>query len=88
MAAENYSPRTFNKCMYSVKYFFKFLIDIEEIDMKNPMRNYVPKEVLQSTIESVSKTEFELILVAVDNNDPIMKLGGKGEKKKTCIGLI
>jgi integrase len=81
MVGSMYSPRTFNKCMNGVKFFFDFLINIEDIEMKNPMRNYVSKVVTQSTIEAVTKEEFESILYAVDNHDPIHILGGKGERK-------
>jgi integrase len=81
MAGGMYSPRTFNKCMNGVKFFFDFLINIEDIEMKNPMRNYVSKVVTQPTIEAVTKEEFESILYAVDNHDPIHILGGKGERK-------
>jgi hypothetical protein len=45
------------------------------------------KVVTQSTIESVTKEEFESILYAVDNHDPIHILGGK-EKGKICINHI
>ncbi|WP_432220942.1 tyrosine-type recombinase/integrase [Flavobacterium sp. TMP13] len=81
MAEKIYAPRTFNKCMNGVKFFFSFLIDIEDIEMKNPMRNYIAKVVLKSEVESITKEEFESILLAIDNYDPVKTLGGKGEKK-------
>jgi integrase len=62
-----------------VKFFFDFLINIEDIEMKNPMRNYVTKACTRNT-ESVTKEEFESILYAVDNHDPIYS-GWKGERK-------
>ncbi|NCA30706.1 MAG: hypothetical protein EBS93_08320 [Chitinophagia bacterium] len=61
--------------------FFEFLIDIENIDMKNPFRKYVPKVATPPTIDTVTEEEFNRILDAVDTFDPIQKLGGKGESK-------
>jgi integrase len=81
--AESHFPssRTFNKCMMSLRTFFNFLIDIEDINMKNPFVGFKSKSVEKSTITTVSKREFDLILDAIDNESPILKLGGKGEEK-------
>lgn len=80
-ATEKYSDSTFNKCFRNLKAFYKFLIDIEEIDMKNPFEIYVPKLVSKNKIQTLSKKEFNDILNAVDTCDPIHILGGKGERK-------
>ena len=44
-AEEHYSPKTFNKCLAGLKGFFDFLIEVEEVEMKNPFRSYVRKYV-------------------------------------------
>ena len=78
---KHYSARTFNKCMISLKGFFKFLIEIEKIDMKNPFAVYNSKSVGSQKIETITKNEFDKILESVDNSDSQLKLGGKGEVK-------
>jgi integrase len=80
-AEEKYAPKTFNKVLIAVRAFFEFLIDIENIDMKNPFRKYVPKVATPPTIDTITEEEFNKILDAVYTFDPIQKLGGKGEKK-------
>lgn len=81
--AESHFPseKTFNKCMAGLKAFFKFLIDVEEIQMKNPFAVYSAKHVQKKNIYSLTKEEFNAILNAVDNFSPKIKLGGKGESK-------
>jgi integrase len=80
-AEEKYAPKTFNKVLIAVRAFFEFLIDIENIDMKNPFRKYVPKVATPPTIDTITEEEFNRILDAVDTFDPIQKLGGKDESK-------
>ncbi len=80
-ASNHYAPKTFNKCLNSTRVFFDFLIDIEEIVMKNPFRFYTRKSVQSPNIETITKDEFESILSAVDTIEPVMVLGGIGEKK-------
>lgn len=80
-AAEHYEAKTFNKCMAGVKRFFEFLIDIEEIDMRNPFRKYTPKEVLNSEINTVTKKEFTSILEAIETCDSRLVYSGKGDSK-------
>ena len=77
----HYAPRTFNKCMISLKSFFNFLIEIEKVDIKNPFAVYNSKSVGSQKIETITKEEFERILYCVDNSDSLVKLGGKGEVK-------
>ena len=77
----HYAPRTFNKCMISLKSFFNFLIEIEKVDMKNPFSVYNSKSVLSTINETITKDEFERILDCIDSSDSLLKLGGKGEVK-------
>jgi integrase len=77
-----YMPRTFNKCMISLKMFFDFLIEVEEVEMKNPFARYESKNVQKKNNKIVSQNDFNEILKVVEaNNNPIKVLGGKGEKK-------
>ena len=78
-ADEQYSDKYFNKCFIAIRAFFEFLIDIENIDMKNPFRNFVTKKSAPSNIDTITEEEFKLILTAVDAIDPIVKLGGRGK---------
>jgi integrase len=80
-AEENYSSKTFNKCFIAVRAFFEFLIEIENINMKNPFRKFVPKSVTPSSIDIITEDEFNQVLAAVDTFNPFITLGGKGEKK-------
>ena len=80
-AEENYSSKTFNKCFIAVRAFFEFLIEIENIEMKNPFRKFVPKVATPSTIDIITEDEFNQILAAVDTFNPFKTLGGNGEKK-------
>ena len=78
---KKYAPKTFNKCMGYVKGFFDFLINIEEVKMKNPFNNIVLLSVPKSIIETLTKEEFNAILNAVDTFNPKIKSGNNGERK-------
>ena len=80
-AEETYAPKTFNKCFIAVRAFFEFLIEIENINMKNPFRKFVPKVATPPNIDTITEEEFKRILAAVDTVDPTQTLGGKGEAK-------
>lgn len=80
-AEGHYDNRTFNKCFTAVRAFFNFLIDVENIDIKNPFRNFVPKIIEPTEIDTITEEEFDRIIAAVDTANPIQKLGGKGENK-------
>jgi integrase len=80
-AEEKYAPKTFNKVLIAVRAFFEFLIEIENFNMKNPFRKYVPKVATPPTIDTITEEEFNKILEAVDTFNPIQELGGKGERK-------
>ncbi len=76
-----YSPKTFNKCFTALKGFFDFLINIEDVNMKNPFAHYTSKTIPLNEIEILTKREFDAILNAVDNFESKVKLGGRGEVK-------
>ncbi len=78
-AEENYSSKTFNKCFIAVRAFFEFLIEVENIEIKNPFRKFTPKLVNAPNIDIITEDEFNRILSAVDTFNPIIKLGGKGK---------
>ena len=78
-AEQNYSSTTFNKCFKAIRTFFEFLIEVENIEMKNPFRKFVPKSSTTSIIDTITEEEFNRILTAVDIIDPIVKLGGEGK---------
>ena len=80
-AEDNYGDRSFNKCFIALRAFFEFLIEIENIEMKNPFRKFVPKSVTPSSIDIITEDEFNQVLAAVDTFNPFITLGGKGEKK-------
>jgi integrase len=80
-AENNYGDRSFNKCFIAVRAFFEFLIEIENIEMKNPFRKFVPKVVTPTNIDIITEDEFNQVLAAVDTFNPFITLGGKGEKK-------
>ena len=80
-AEDYYGDRSFNKCFIALRAFFEFLIEIENIEMKNPFRKFVPKSVTPSSIDIITEEEFNQVLAAVDTFNPFITLGGKGEKK-------
>lgn len=80
-AQKKYKEKTLKKCMNSLKGFFEFLIDIEEVEMKNPFRSYVIHESVSSVIETITKQEFEAVLNAIDPDNSMLQLGGKGQRK-------
>lgn len=80
-AETHYQEKSFNKCMAGLKGFFEFLINIEEVVMKNPFRVYEAKEVVSPEVDAITKKEFDSILKAVDDFCPMLQLGGKGQRK-------
>jgi integrase len=75
------SNKSFNKCMGALKAFFKFLIEIEDVIMKNPFSGYTHKSIKRKNVETLTKSEFEAIMGAVGTTDSFIVLGGKGSKK-------
>lgn len=80
-AEEKYAPKTFNKVLIAVRAFFEFLIEIENFNMKNPFRKYIPKVATPPSIDTITEEEFNKILDAVDTYNPMQELRGKGERK-------
>jgi integrase len=80
-AEKIYSGKTFNKCMGALKSFFEFLINTEEIEMKNPFQTYVSKHVTKKENLSLTKNEFDAIMEAVVTTDHYIKVGKHKEKK-------
>lgn len=75
------SEKSFNKCLGALKAFFKFLIEIEDVQMKNPFASYEAKKAIKKNVETLTKDEFDSVISVIDTANPIIKLGGKGEKK-------
>lgn len=80
-AKKKFKEKTLKKCMSTLKGFFEFLIDIEEIEMRNPFRTFVVKESASPVIETITKQEFESVLRAIGTVNSMVKSGSKGEKK-------
>lgn len=80
-AEKKFKEKTLKKCMSTLKGFFEFLIDIEEIEMRNPFRTYVVKQSASPVIETITKQEFESVLRAIGTVNSMVKSGSKGEKK-------
>lgn len=76
-----FSARSFNKCMTALKSFFGFLIEVEEIDMKNPFQSYVAKHVSKKPNLTLTKSEFLAILAQIDTADPYVIRGKRNERK-------
>ena len=80
-----YHPNTFNKCLNGLKGFFNYLIKIEDLKIKNPFELFVPEQLPDKNIQTLSKDEFEAVLNAIDTYDKTMTYqNDKGESiKKT-----
>lgn len=79
-ANDNYSGRTFNKMFNELKAFYKFLIMVEKIKMENPFETYQSKHIELSEIKSLSKSEFNRIIDAIETGSKF-KIDSKGGKK-------
>jgi integrase len=77
----HYGVKAFNKCMGGLKAFFNFLIDVEEIQMKNQFGVYQSKPEERANVVTVNKEDFLKILDSIGKADPYVTLGGKGERK-------
>ncbi len=80
-AESHYNEKTFNKCMSALRAFYKFLIDVEEIVMKNQFAVYESKSVIKKDILTLTKNEFQTIIDSIGIANPYQILGGKGERK-------
>lgn len=77
----HYGAKSFNKCMSALKAFFTFLIDVEEIIMKNQFSVYESKSVVMKDVLTLTKEEFQVIIDSIGVVNPFQILGGKGERK-------
>lgn len=80
-AENHYGAKSFNKCMSALKAFFAFLIDVEEILMKNQFAVYESKSVVSRDVLTLTKEEFQVIIDSIGVVNPFQILGGKGERK-------
>ena len=80
-AENHYSEKTFNKCMSELRAFYKFLIDVEEIVMKNQFAVYESKTVIMKDVMTLTKDEFQVVMDSVGVVNQYQTLGGKGERK-------
>lgn len=79
-ADDKYASTTFNKMLKELKNFFNFLIDIEKIKMENPFKKYETKHVELAEIKSLSKSEYNKIIDAIEMG-PKIKTDSKGGTK-------
>lgn len=80
-AESKYAGKTFNKMLNELKAFYNFLIKVEKIQMENPFETYNTKQVILSDIKSLSKSEFNKIIDAIEYG-PKLKMDSKGGSKK------
>lgn len=80
-ADNHYGEKSFNKCLSGLRAFFKFLIDVEEIVMKNQFAVYESKSILKKEVMTLTKEEFNLVIDSVGIANPYKILGGRGERK-------
>ena len=73
-------PKTFNKVLTSITSFYKFLIEIEELDIKNPFKNCVRKQVLTGDNLILTKDEFEKIIAAVESKSSFQQTRTNGRR--------
>jgi len=67
---EKYHPKSANNIVQSLTTFFDFLIDKEDIKIKNYFKGNPKFPVPKKAIYTLNKDEFEMILNAVDTYDP------------------
>jgi integrase len=80
-AENHYGAKSFNKCMSALKAFFTFLIDVEEIVMKNQFAVYESKSVIMKDVTTLTKDEFQIIIDSVGVVNQYQILGGKCKRK-------
>ena len=73
-------PKTFNKVLSSITSFYKFLIEIEELDIKNPFKNCIRKQVINGDNLILTKDEFERIIAAVESKSSMQCTRSNGRK--------
>ncbi|MDA0779298.1 MAG: tyrosine-type recombinase/integrase [Bacteroidetes bacterium] len=73
-------PKTFNKVLTSITSFYKFLIEIEELDIKNPFKNCIRKQVIKGDNLILTKDEFEKIIAAVESKSSFQQTRSNGRR--------
>ena len=77
-----YKPKTINKIIQTLTTFFNFLIDIEDIVMKNYFKECIKMSVPKSQINIITKNEFDSILDAIDTCTPLYQTTKAGRFDK------
>ncbi len=67
-----YQPKSVNNIIQALTTFFDFLIDKEDIIMKNYFKECASLPVPKKSIKTIDKEDFEAILKAVDTCNPIL----------------
>ena len=73
-------PKTFNKVLTSITSFYKFLIEIEELDIKNPFKNCIRKQVIKGDNLILTKDEFQRIIAAVESKSSFQHTRTNGRR--------
>jgi len=73
-------PKTFNKVLTGITSFFKFLIEIEELDIKNPFKNCIRKQVIKGDNPILTKDEFQRIIAAVESKSSFQQTRTNGRR--------
>lgn len=69
---EKYHPKSVNNIIQALTTFFDFLIEKEDLSMKNYFKECASLPVPKKTIKTINREEFEAILDAVDTYTPIL----------------
>ena len=69
---KKYHPKSVNNIIQALTTYFDFLIDKEDIIMKNYFKECASLPVPKKTIKTIDKEDFEAILNAVDSYHPIL----------------
>ena len=75
---EKYGNHAFNKSFTSLTSFFNFLIDVEDLLLKNHFKNCIRKPIPKGKSITITKSEFDKILSAIDTAPPKYKTTHKG----------
>ena len=73
-----YYPKTVNKINQTLKTFFNFLIETEDVEMKNHFSECISLSVPKKQIISLTKAEFDSILSAIDTYTPLYQTTKSG----------
>jgi integrase len=70
-----FQPKTFNKRITELKRFFQYLIDCEDVEMKNPFNNVVKKKLIKREPKVINMDDFSRIIDSIETTDPFKKVG-------------